>query len=361
MARTERSTKEIADRIDPTYFRRVHPIRRIRFWGSVGVCVLALTWIGIALARGDATIYANGHLVAAHALFEKDCAQCHLGSFGGVPDRNCRVCHDQGGHGKDESSRCARCHRDHRGADGLAFVADVHCNRCHTDHRDYVNMDSHLEFRAEPRDQFMRFSHERHLDPKLLEGPLRCDSCHVPDESGYGPIRFADHCARCHSEHLDDELPALTVPHGQQPDQLRHWVAAAYLRNMRADGSIAKREGLGTSEAPDWTGTLERRTAAALSGLLEPGRNRGCLVCHTLEDGRIKIPAVPTHWLTRARFDHRPHASQSCSACHEMETSRSAMDLRLPGIATCRECHRSGGASRRCVTCHGFHSHAPIK
>jgi len=355
MAGKERTSKKVADRIDPTYFRRVHPIRRYRFWGSVGACVVALLWVALALARGDETIYSNGHLVSAHALFEQDCAQCHRGDFGGVQDASCRACHDQGGHGKQDATGCARCHRDHRGAEGLAIVGDVHCNTCHEDHRDYVNMDSHLDFRVEPRDQFLRFNHEAHLDPGLLEGPLQCGSCHETHESGHAPVRFAVHCARCHSEHLDEELPELTVPHGQQPDQLREWVTAAYFHQMRADGSIAKREGLGSSEIPDWAETLARRARAALSGLMEPGRKRGCLICHTLEEGRIRPPEVPESWLAKARFDHRPHASQRCDACHEIGSSRSSMDLRLPGIANCRDCHRSGGASRRCVTCHSYH------
>jgi predicted CXXCH cytochrome family protein len=177
----------------------------------------------------------------------------------------------------------------------------------------------------------------------------------VPHESGYAPVRFAAHCARCHSERLDDELPDLAVPHGQQPDQLREWVTAAYLRRMVADGSIAKREGLGSSDTPDWAETLARRSETALRALLEPGRKRGCLVCHTLEEGRIRPPEVPARWLSKARFDHRPHASQRCAACHEIETSDSSMDLRLPGIANCRDCHRAGGASRRCVACHDYH------
>jgi len=361
MSVQERSTKEIADRIDPTYFRRKHPYRTLRFWGSVGVCVLALVWVGVALVRGDEKIYSNGHLVAAHALFEHDCKQCHDGAFVKVQDRSCQVCHDSGGHGDVAASQCASCHRDHRGAEGLAFVGDPHCNACHTDHRDYIDMDSHLDFRAEPREQYLRFNHKSHLNSELLEGPLDCESCHVPSESGYLPIRFAQHCARCHSERLDPELPGLTVPHGQQPEQLREWVAAAYLFQMRNDNSIAKREGLGTSETPDWAETLVRRTGRALKGLLEPGRKRGCLVCHTLEEGKVRVPEIPDRWLPKSRFDHRPHASQACSSCHEIENSESSMDLRLPGIANCRDCHRRGGASRRCVTCHDYHQHAPIK
>ena len=355
MAVQERSTKELADRIDPTYFQRVHPLRSLRFWGSVGVCVLALLWIGLALARGDETIYANGHLVAAHALFEDDCSKCHTGGFTRVQDASCRVCHNQGGHGGSASQGCARCHRDHRGAEGLAVVADAHCNRCHTDHRAYTDMDSHLDFRAEPRDQYLNFSHKGHLNSELLEGPLDCDSCHEPYESGYAPVQFAKHCARCHSEQLDPELPGLTVPHGQQPEQLREWVAAAYLFQMRDDPSIAKREGLGTSETPDWAETLVRRTNTALRGLLEPGRKRGCLVCHTLAEGKVRVPEVPASWLPKARFDHRPHASQACASCHEIENSESSHDLRLPGIANCRDCHRTDGASHHCVTCHPYH------
>ena len=184
---------------------------------------------------------------------------------------------------------------------------------------------------------------------------MTCASCHEPKDVGHREIAFAEHCARCHTDRLDDELPDIQVPHGYQPDDLRAWVLATYLERMRADGSLAARAGTGTSAAPDWATTLAARSAEAMQGLLEPGRKRGCLVCHTLRDAAIVPPAVPTSWLVKARFDHRPHASQPCAACHEIANSRVSDDLRLPGIANCRDCHREGGASVTCQTCHTYH------
>ncbi|MHC4955572.1 MAG: cytochrome c3 family protein [Planctomycetota bacterium] len=358
MAKRQRSSKEIADRIDPTYFRRVHALRRLRFWSSVGFCVLAVGWVALAWARGDEMIYSNGDVAAAHAIFEADCARCHVGEFRAVEDASCRACHSMAAHAPDEKvvePACARCHRDHRGRGGLAVVGDVHCNGCHESHRAYVDMDSHLDFEVEPRDQYLRFDHQAHLDPKLLEGPLECASCHEPEEEGFRALSFDHHCAKCHTELLDEDLPGVKAPHGLQPDALRDWITAAYLRGMRRDGSLAAKEGLGTSETPDWAETLARKADAATRALLEPNRKRGCLFCHTMADGRIRAPEVPASWLTKARFDHRPHESQACAACHEIATSRAASDLRLPGIADCRDCHKPHGASDRCVTCHRYH------
>ncbi len=362
MASTERSSKQIADRIEPGYYRHMHPMRLIRFGLSLGLSLVALAWVGQAYVRGDETIYANGPVAAAHALFETECRRCHEGQFQGAEDAFCRACHATPAHvdlddvsdGPAEPA-CAVCHREHRGRTGLDAVPDAHCNTCHVQHRDYVDMDSHLDFEVQPHDQHLQFNHAVHLDSKLLEGPLDCGSCHEPEEGGHRAIAFADHCAHCHAERLDDELPDIRVPHGQQPEELRTWITATYLEVMRADGSLARHAGTGGVETPDWAQTLVRRSDAAMQGLLEPGRKRGCLICHTMIDAAIVPPAMPASWLAKARFDHRPHASQVCAACHEVANSRSADDLRLPGIANCRDCHRPDGASDACHTCHKYH------
>ena len=355
----ERSSKQVADRIDPTYYRRSHPMRRARFLLSLGLTLAAAAWVGQAFVRGDETLYANGAVAAAHAMFESECAHCHMGQFEGVEDAHCRACHASREHSDAPDApaepACAQCHREHRGRTGLKAVADAHCNACHTSHRDYVDMNSHLDFEPAPREQHLRFSHAVHLDSRLLEGPLECASCHEPKDAGYRAIAFADHCARCHTERLDDELPDITVPHGHQPKELRAWILATYLESMRADGSLAAREGTGSAAIPDWAETLARRSRAAMQGLLEPGRERGCLVCHSLHEDAIQPPAIPRSWLNKARFDHRPHASQTCASCHEIKTSKASTDLRLPGIANCRDCHRKDGASNACQTCHTYH------
>ena len=67
MAR-ERTTKELAQRIDPTYFRRAHALRRTRFWLSVGFVALGAAWLGLAALAGHDGVYAPGPVARAHAL-----------------------------------------------------------------------------------------------------------------------------------------------------------------------------------------------------------------------------------------------------------------------------------------------------
>jgi predicted CXXCH cytochrome family protein len=65
-------------------------------------------------------------------------------------------------------------------------------------------------------------------------------------------------------------------------------------------------------------------------------------------------------WLPHARFDHKSHASKKCADCHAVASSKSADDLAMPTIETCRECH--GGSqpvakkvTSNCLLCHAFH------
>jgi len=326
----ERTTKEIAGRIEPTYHRRMHALRKVRFLLSAGVCALGLLWI----AFGGEGVHANGAVAAAHASFGGDCAQCHDGGFQAVSDERCTACHAAAAHADEPAPACVHCHREHRGRTGLSVVSDAHCAGCHGKHRAIADFASHVEFAPKPREQRLRFNHRKHLDPKLQEGPLACADCHVARAGGHEPIAFETHCARCHTERIDEEFPEETVPHGFQPAALRDWVGAVYLRHGVRD--------------------LER-TERATAALFDPQRERGCLLCHTMVDGAIEKPDVPSQWYTRARFDHHPHRGQACADCHEMEASTRADDLKLPGVSTCRECHGPERAPSTCTTCHRYH------
>ncbi|MHC4408779.1 MAG: cytochrome c3 family protein [Planctomycetota bacterium] len=326
----DRTTKDIAGRIEPTYHRRMHPLRRTRRILSASLCVIGALWA----ALGGDSMHANGALASAHAPFERNCAECHEGNFQAISEDSCVNCHPVDAHSEEPAPACAECHRDHRGRLGLAAVADAHCNRCHEGHKSIADFASHVDFATKAREQNLAFSHRRHLDAKLQEGPLVCADCHVKHESGFNPIAFNRHCVRCHTERVDDEFPKETVPHGFQPEALRDWVTAVYLRQGIVD--------------------LDRSRNAA-AALFDPERERGCLICHTMQDGKIVAPAIPDRWQTKARFDHRPHRNTQCAHCHEMTASEKAADLKLPGIATCRECHSPKAAPATCATCHQYH------
>src|SRR2546427_11728528 len=71
------STKTRAKRIEPEYFKRLHPFRRARLILSITVPVVAAAWLVAYAPRGDQRIYTSGPLSTAHAMFWTQCADCH--------------------------------------------------------------------------------------------------------------------------------------------------------------------------------------------------------------------------------------------------------------------------------------------
>ena len=95
-----------------------------------------------------------------------------------------------------------------------------------------------------------------------------------------------------------------------------------------------------------------------------------CTSCHALERAAVRRVRQEQQVLRRARFDHGAHVIQrGCLDCHtripfsDYLGADEAVDPRLddaaiqniPAIDTCRQCHRPGGVSDRCLTCHEFH------
>jgi hypothetical protein len=92
-----RTTKSLAKRIDLQYFTRRDAFRKWRWWLSLGIPVLSVSWIVYALASRNQNIYTKGPLSSAHAVLTTNCNLCHVrtASFrASVPDRACLGCHD---------------------------------------------------------------------------------------------------------------------------------------------------------------------------------------------------------------------------------------------------------------------------
>src|SRR5215470_14361640 len=124
MART-RTTKKVAQRINLNYFKRATPLKRAKVWLSVLLPLLALGWITWRGFSRDSRVYSSGRLSGAHAVFEKQCAACHVEKAGVFA-------------AKAENSACLNCH------DGPAHHrskrADLDCGTCHVEHRGRVNL-----------------------------------------------------------------------------------------------------------------------------------------------------------------------------------------------------------------------------
>ncbi|MBL0921065.1 MAG: cytochrome c3 family protein [Phycisphaerales bacterium] len=266
----------------------------------------------------------------------------------------------------------------------------------------------------------IRLNHARHLDPDtpgmqeallaVANDPdahivsiggserlsMSCASCHRPEPGGWRmkPIRFDAHCARCHTDQLarvpsitpEGQGDAIRVPHGAPArvvEQIERALAtAAAFAESRfspeeeaesARPSRGRRQPAGAAaplavprfadraEATQWLASQRER-------LLQQVAN-GCAYCHAgmaaaMEPPgsfHVAPPAIPSSWLPRAQFSHRSHEMLSCVQCHtQARTSVSTLDVMLPGVASCRECHNPrAGAPSSCTVCHTYHQPTP--
>jgi hypothetical protein len=362
----KKSAKEIAQRIDPEYFKAPHPfrtwMRRASWAGFLGGALFA----GVTAFAGNGRALMNGPLSRAHALFAADCSKCHTEAFGATRDASCLACHEGPPHAPPEKAvdpACATCHAEHRGREALAFVRDAACNACHEHHAGVRDLAGHVPFRIEPRDQAIRFSHAAHLKPDLKDGPLACADCHRLDAAGraFRPIAFEADCARCHPLGFDVAHPEARVPHGLGVSELKLRLDAFYLNALRADPALARKTGRGSPvpgralpPPPGWEAAIAAQTEAALRVLFAPGA--GCLYCHVAgEGGGIHPPSIPVDWMEAARFSHATHRFERCESCHDVARVETAEVVALPRIERCRECHAPGGARTDCAACHHYH------
>ena len=110
--------------------------------------------------------------------------------------------------------------------------------------------------------------------------------------------------------------------------------------------------GMGTGgQAPLPPGEREAHLAA-VNALAAP-----CAFCHIYNKGVMTPVRAAVPLLGRANFTHLPHLEQlACLDCHgRVIASGKARDVNLPGIATCRDCHRPPRTRSDCAGCHSYH------
>ncbi|RMG48394.1 MAG: hypothetical protein D6723_15205, partial [Acidobacteria bacterium] len=247
MART-RTPKELVARVDVSYYKRPHPLRRWMRFLVLLAAALSGVWLVVETLRGDETPYMPGPVSVSHAMFEQTCTRCHGPTEGAiyrrrVSDRACLRCHDGPIHHRNQAftPACADCHTEHRGRAFIARVSDRHCTQCHArlvitaalphaaqcvlkEHR----IERHIEDFQEHHPEFavlrlgysdrarMKLNHQVHLKPglkgleRLGDDPgvidddgrarLACSYCHEPDARGryMRPIQYEKHCMTCH-------------------------------------------------------------------------------------------------------------------------------------------------------------------
>jgi len=348
--------------------------------------------------------------------------------FREVSDQACLSCHDGPVHHANQTftPKCSSCHREHRGAVRLSAASEASCTQCHArlETRDgqshYVRAisgfdRSHPELSALAKGQIdqgkIRLNHYLHLQPNLM-GPdhqrvqMTCDDCHraADAEDGWpfaavvrtastagatedtklarpgtsmARIHFTDHCAGCHMLQFDGRFGNQQVPH-DRPD-----VVHAFLTKRFQDYVAAHPAAIHEVEPPNRRLPEGVRLRPVARNAIEWVQFRvedaegllwakTCRQCHVLTSAGGALPEVAKsnitpRWLRHAEFDHHTHRMVSCVACH-MHTpdSHDTSDLLLPGIETCRQCHRESGSSReaaesRCFECHQYHDWSQAK
>lgn len=398
-----RTAKTLAQRIDLSYFKRPHPLRRWRTLLSIAAPVIGLVWLGGLALAGSRAPYSSGPVSTAHAFAELRCEVCHVRdeSFRAhVTDMACLTCHDGPAHPPSPSASagqappsppsalsappalsapsappCATCHREHQGRVALAMTRDEFCVDCHSGSDRQASQraeaerfpDDHPPFTTEGAKDpgTIKFNHQVHAKPDLRgpNGPekLECVTCHQPEMATTSravsaglmrPIEYEQQCTRCHPLYFDERIDAV-APH-DEPTVVRRFVDRALREHIAKNpGDMSRRDGPPrrlplnfpreveppARNAQDWV-AIRTRSAERLLW------NKTCAECHhvTAATAAGGLPTIAPanmrkQWMTRATFDHTPHLMVRCEGCHAAEQSRDTSDVLMPTATACATCH----------------------
>ncbi|MFN4243496.1 MAG: cytochrome c3 family protein [Tepidisphaerales bacterium] len=311
MAR-RRDQKTLAGRIDPTYYRRPHPMRTVR--GLLSFFALAATVFAVTFLSwpGDARLHNPGALTASHAFIQHDCRACHDGGGAGtagpvagfsktVSDVACLACHDgaihhgnqltttvnrfppldptlqagaraagDGASDKLTAHNCVSCHVEHRGQAALAASHPQLCTSCHAD------LTRHTQ------------------DPAAVRVATRVTAFTLEDHPGFG-------------------------------------------RSLRADGGASASAGSGSARGPDggaWVDPTVLKFNHAAHNRIEVLKDN-CTACHAADDPQVRVnPPVatlpppygdpkdrPLAWSrSQDRSEMQPISfARHCVGCHAIE------------------------------------------
>lgn len=355
------------------------------------------------------------------------------GAFTNVPDKACNACHEDIRHHFNIDDikvtgtpmpMCGDCHQEHI-ADNFLVLGDrvEQCLQCHSDikkiapksalqsltanfsgeenllakkHPEFVAamVSNHEEdhpivtrVRMDDKDHLKEhsglrgFSHKDHLNKDGILAPdgqggaeimkLECWSCHKPDDQGVGmkPLKFEDHCQRCHKLTFDGLAPTTELPHGKA-DKIFTFLKEFYAaspKGSRIDPPASPDKN--DRELPGRMisqGSLDfDQTEVTLDGYAREMTQRVfekgvCSECHEplkpssdVSQWRIVKPTFTEKWYPAAKFEHKAHDLYACTGCHNVESSESPEDVNIPAQASCTECHDADNST--CLKCHTFH------
>jgi len=201
-------------------------------------------------------------------------------------------------------------------------------------------------------------------------GPLECASCHTAEDNGIGfsEIEMESACESCHSLVYDKVGGSFqSLRHGNIED-----IRADLQKIARTPARKKAKPILPGRRRPGYAGSGQRgypdfgppaSSLVSINMALQPGGV--CSECHlpTRTAGKAGVMPVnlPDRFLWHGFFSHAAHEEEECSDCHDAESSGSAKDLLIPGIAVCRDCHEGETAlasevPSSCSMCHAYHT-----
>lgn len=353
-----------------------------------------------------------GELASSHQAFGNNCKSCHSESFSRVKDKDCKACHQNiGDHVSKktghiaalDATRCASCHRDHKGALGLQqqnthyFMSE--CSSCHGDikssmaHSTSENASDfareHPEFRVMlaaanakntptrvrlpstghlSENSALKFPHDVHLNPKGVNGPqgrvkTNCASCHILDSTGtnFKPVTMKDNCQSCHELRFELAAPERQLTHGSVNDvmtslrEFYSYVAVNRIVLNRQQSSSQTQIDTSVRGLPGKPATLAIRLngSSDIDNQVQHAANEifektSCYGCHDITRTHVKSgdvswvisPIKPAPArMPAATFSHNKHRMAACDNCHAASSSTSSHDVLMPTIESCRGCH----------------------
>lgn len=350
---------------------------------------------GVAMASDR--FWNPGPVVLAHQPVEHKCEACHEVAFRQVRDAACLECHQRIGHHVAHEmspatlfagTRCAECHRDHKGAKSTHRDDDAFCVDCHRDVRSRANgaqsqnvadfAKDHPAFRLTlPAEKGVRrvrqggapiveasnlvFPHATHLDPAGVRHPdkgkvkLDCAACHRPDASqrGFEPVSMARHCQDCHRLEFEPAVTSRQVPHARPAEAVV--VVREFYANLALNATPDSFEkafgtpGAGLLRRPGAPTEAQRREALALADA------KASRVTRELFGSRLAASGRKSEQVAAEIFEVRV-----CRTCHEIVPQAGArgpawevapIRLNAAWMPHARFDHKSH-AQAKCADCH---------
>ena len=320
--------------------------------------------------------------------------------------------------------RCVECHSEHEGTGAMQPTAQKFCADCHdgmdgrlTDTKLENASDfgiAHPQFRPAvllspggknpPRQRIslddkptenngLKFPHDVHLSKtggvaqmgRRLSADygfgdsLVCKDCHTPDPKGvrFEPVDMKEDCSMCHSLAFDEIGGTVrTLRHGEpamvQADLRAYYRSTRPTRPINLGGMARRRPGAGNEArvASDYARAVRFRPSRANLAISQVfSRGGACFDCHGVTPptarGRVDYGIKPVtqadRYMHNGWFSHEAHNDETCTSCHNAPASKTANDLLLPGIKTCRECHggefqKTSDVPSTCAMCHDYHA-----